>query len=133
MKVVVDSSVLIAASISRAGVCAELLEDVLTHHELVISDFILEELGRNLHDKFSFPPSEIRLLRQFLEKASTVVVPSDIPPTICRDPSDLPVIGTAVAGGATMLITVDKDLLTIGEYQGISFVRPGAFWRRTIG
>jgi hypothetical protein len=37
VKVVLDSSVLIAASISRAGVCAELLEDVLTHHELVES------------------------------------------------------------------------------------------------
>ena len=47
MRIALDSSVLIAAHISRAGVCAELLEDVLLHHELVISDFILEELGES--------------------------------------------------------------------------------------
>jgi hypothetical protein len=32
-------------------VCAELLEDVLTHHELMISEFIAQELGRKLRDK----------------------------------------------------------------------------------
>ena len=52
MRFALDSSVLIAAHISRAGVCAELLEDVLLHHELVISGFILEELGRNLVEQF---------------------------------------------------------------------------------
>jgi hypothetical protein len=46
-----------AKSLSRwcAGVCAELLEDVLLHHDLVISDFILEELSRKLVEKFNFP------------------------------------------------------------------------------
>ena len=55
MRVALDSSVLIAAHISRAGVCAELLEDLLLHHELVISEFILEELRRKLGEKFGFP------------------------------------------------------------------------------
>ncbi len=50
MRIALDSSVLIAAHISRAGVCAELLEDLLLHHELVTSEFILEELGRKLLD-----------------------------------------------------------------------------------
>ena len=43
MRIALDSSVLIAANISRAGTCAELLEDLLLHHELVISKFILED------------------------------------------------------------------------------------------
>jgi predicted nucleic acid-binding protein len=55
VRIALDSSVLIAAHISRAGVCAELLEDVLLHHELVISDFILEKLGPKLIEKFNFP------------------------------------------------------------------------------
>lgn len=46
MKIALDSFVLIAAHISRAGVCAELLEDLLLQHELVTSEFILGELGR---------------------------------------------------------------------------------------
>ena len=77
MKVVLDPSVLIAASISRAGVCAELLEDVLTRHELVVSDFRVEELGRKLRNKFNFPQNEIRQLQRLLDKVATSVAPLD--------------------------------------------------------
>lgn len=133
MKVVLDSSVLIAASISRAGVCAELLEDVLTHHELLISDFIAEEVGHKLRDKFNFPEKEIRELRRFLERMATSVVPADLPPQTCRDPEDIPVLGTAVAANASVLVTVDKDLLALGEFRGITIVKPGGFWKRTTG
>ena len=69
-----DSSVLIAASISRAGVCAKLLEDVLTHHELVVSGFIVEDLGRKPHDKFEFARNEIRQLQRFLSRVATPVL-----------------------------------------------------------
>ena len=131
MKVVLDSSVLIAASISRAGVCADVLEDLLTHHELVNSDFIADERSRNLRDKFKFPENEIRQLRRFLSKAATTVVPLELPNDACRDPADIPVLGTAVAGSAALLITVDKDLLAVGKYRGIDIIKPGDFWKRT--
>lgn len=133
MKVVLDSSVLIAAAISRAGVCAELLEDVLTHHELVISDFIVDEVAEKLRDKFRFRESEIGQLRRFLRKAATTVAPTEIESDVCRDPEDLPVLGTAVAGIAELLITVDKDLLTLVKFQGTDIMKPGEFWQRTTG
>jgi putative PIN family toxin of toxin-antitoxin system len=133
VKVVLDSSVLIAASISRAGVCAELLEDVLTHHELVISAFITHELRRTLRDEFKFPESEIRQLQRFLGKVAMTVVPLELPTDVCRDTADIPVLGTAVAGGASILVTVDKDLLAVREFQGIAIIKPGEFWRRTTG
>ena len=133
MKVVLDSSVLIAASISRAGVCAELLEDVLTHHELLISDFIAAELGRKLREQFNFPESEIRQLRRFLGGVATAVVPADLPPQTCRDSGDIPILGTAVAADASVLVTVDKDLLALGEFRGIAIIKPGGFWKRTTG
>jgi putative PIN family toxin of toxin-antitoxin system len=133
VKVVLDSSVLIAAAISRAGVCAELLEDVLTHHELVISDFIAAELGRKLRDKFNFPESELRQLRRLLGRIATAVVPTDLPANVCRDANDIPVLGTAVAASALVLVTVDKDLLALDGFQGIAIIKPGEFWRRTTG
>jgi putative PIN family toxin of toxin-antitoxin system len=131
VKVVLDSSVLITAAISRAGVCAELLEDVLTHHELVISDFIAEEVGRKLRDKFNFPESEVRQLRRFLGRMATAVVPTNLPSNVCRDANDIPVLGTAVAASALVLVTVDKDLLALDGFQGIAIIKPGEFWRRT--
>ena len=131
MRIALDSSVLIAAHISRAGVCAELLEDVLQHHELVISEFILEELRRKLVEKFNFPKRDAAQLAAFLHRVSIVVEPADLPPDHCRDPTDLPVLGTAVAGACALLISVDRDLLDMQAIQAIPIIRPGEYWRRT--
>jgi predicted nucleic acid-binding protein len=61
------------------------------------------------------------------------VAPLDLPTDVCRDPTDIPVLGTALAGSASVLVTVDKDLLALGEFQGIAIIKPGEFWRQTTG
>jgi predicted nucleic acid-binding protein len=43
------------------------------------------------------------------------------------------VLDTAVAADASVLVTVDKDLLALGEFREIAIIKPGEFWRRTIG
>ena len=131
MRIALDSSVLIAANISRAGVCAELLEDLLLHHELVTSEFILEELERKLLEKFSFPKREVGQVAAFLRRAALVVVPANMPSAVCRDPTDLPVLGTAVGGDCALLVSVDRDLLDMQRINEIPIIRPGEYWRRT--
>jgi putative PIN family toxin of toxin-antitoxin system len=130
VRIALDSSVLIAAHISRAGVCAELLADLLLHHELVISDFILEELRRKLGEKFEFPSREVNQVVAFLRRVSLIVLPADLPSDLCRDPTDVPVLGTAVAGECSLLISVDRDLLDLRSIEEIPIVRPGEYWRR---
>ena len=131
MRIAFDSSVLIAAHISRAGVCAEMLEDILLHHELVISDFILEELERKLVEKFNFPRRASEPVGAFLRRVSIVVQPADLPSNLCRDPTDVPVLGTAVAGECALLISVDRDLLDLKTIREIPIIRPGEYWRRS--
>jgi putative PIN family toxin of toxin-antitoxin system len=130
VRIALDSSVLIAAHISRAGVCAELLEDVLLRHDLVISDFILEELARKLVEKFNFPKRDTDLAGIFLRRVGTFVQPADLPRDLRRDPTDVPILGTAVAGGCALLISIDRDLLDIQTIQDIPIIRPGDYWRR---
>ena len=131
MRVVLDTSTLIAAHISRAGVCSELMEDVLLRHELVISELILGELRRELRDKFSFAEPDIRAIDSFLRSASLTVTPTELPAESCRDPDDIPVLGTAVAGLTPFVITVDRDLLALGTFREIAILRPREFWERT--
>ena len=131
MRIALDSSVLIAAHISRAGVCAEMLEDILLHHELVISHFILQELRRKLVENFNFTRRDADQVGAFLRRVSIVVEPTDLPSDLCRDPTDVPVLGTAVAGECAPLISVDRDLLDITTIREIPIIRPGEYWRRS--
>jgi len=98
---------------------------------LVISEFILAELNRNLVKKFHFSRREADQVVSFLRRAGTIVVPADLPADLCRDPEDVPILGTAVAGRCALLISVDRDLLDMKTVQNIPIVRPGEFWRRT--
>lgn len=130
MRITLDSSVLVAAHISRAGVCAELLEEVLLGHELVLSEFILGELQEKLSEKFGYPEATVREVITHLKRAAEMVQPAVIPQGDCRDREDLEILGTATAGQCELLVTVDKDLLAIGAYRRFAIVKPGEFWRR---
>lgn len=46
---------------------------------------------------------------------------------VCRDPKDAIFIACAVEGEADYIVSWDKDLLDLGEYQGIKIVRAEAF------
>jgi putative PIN family toxin of toxin-antitoxin system len=129
VKLVLDSSVLLAA-IARPGVCAQLLDEVTASHTLVGSRYILDEVARKLREKFEVPAAVVRDIVLELEAQAEIVLPLAVAADACRDPRDLPVLGTAAAGQAAMLITVDKDLLVLGEFQGIPIVKPGEFWKR---
>ena len=130
MRVTLDSSVLIAAYVARAGVCAELLEEILRRHELILSTHILEEVRRKLTHKFLFPPRLVEAVLSSLSNAATLVTPADLPVDACRDPSDIPVLGTAVAGDADFLVSVDNGLLDLRQYGTVDIIRPGEFWNR---
>jgi putative PIN family toxin of toxin-antitoxin system len=131
VRIALDSSVLIAAHITRAGVCAKLLEDLLMQHELAVSDFIREELRRKLSEKFGFPARDANLVAAFLRRVAVDVLPAALPSDLCRDPADVPVLGTAIAGECSLLISVDSGILDLRTIQEISIVRPGEYWRRT--
>jgi putative PIN family toxin of toxin-antitoxin system len=131
VRIALDSSVLIAAHISLAGVSAEMMTDVLMHHQLVTSEFILAELQRKLVEKFNFPGREAAQVVEFLRREALIVEPAELPSDACRDPTDIPVLGTAVAGECALLISVDRDLLDLQQCNELQIIRPGEYWRRT--
>lgn len=98
-------------------------------HQLFTSQFILDEVARKLREKFAFPESAVQSVINFISHAAAKVEPAPVPHNPCRDPEDVPILETAMVAEAKLLITVDKDLLAIGEYSGIAIVRPGMFWK----
>ena len=129
MKVVLDSNVLVAAFAAR-GLCHEVLETCLHSHKVATSDVILKETHRNLMGKIKLPEETADRIVEFIRENSAVVSPAKVEKDACRDPQDLPVLGTAMAGKADCIVTGDGDLLTIGKHEWIEILSPRDFWKR---
>jgi uncharacterized protein len=129
MKVVLDANVLVAAY-GFGGICRAIVDVHIDLHEIVLSEPILGEVHRNLKDKFhhSTPMADDRV--SLLREAATIVAPAAVQPAACRDPDDLPVLGTASSGEANFLVTGDRDLLDLKRFGKCEIVSPREFWRR---
>ena len=127
MRVVLDSNVLVAAFVAR-GTCAELLEHCVREHQLLSSEYILEEVRRNLVSKARASDRDADDAVKLLRTRLTLVEPTDLGRRACRDSEDDPILGTAVAARCDLLVTGDNDILELGEYETIRIVSPRGFW-----
>ncbi len=130
MRIVLDSSVLVAA-LARPGVCTQLLDEVVATHWLFSSNYILQEVARKLREKFMVPSRKTKELVSDLEELCEVVQPQPVPVSSCRDPNDLPILGTVAAAKAKLLVTVDKDLLVLKRFKSAAIIKPAEFWKRS--
>lgn len=127
MKIVLDSNVIIAAFATK-GLCSEIFEFCIVNHEIISSEYIIGEVEKNLLEKLKMCLEKTKERTEFIRSISKVVSPIYVDESICNDKSDLPIIGTAIAGGAEVVITGDPDLVEIKEYKNIKFLKPRDFW-----
>lgn len=128
MTIVFDTNVLFAALTAKEGFCARLFEICASRHGIVISDYILGELRRNLAARGRLSVEQVDAAISAIHSAAArIVVPAVVNRDACRDPNDLPILGAAVAGNAQFIVTGDKDLLVVGEFQGILMISPRDF------
>ncbi len=128
MKVVLDANVLISAFITPSA-CRRLLRHCVAEHEVALSEYLLNETRRSVAGKLQVSEPTAAAYVELLRQMASLVVPEHIERGACRDPKDLPVLGTAVAGGADCLVTGDEDLLVLGSFRGVAILSPADFWR----
>lgn len=133
LRVVVDTSVYIAAILTSG-----LSEDVLRliyqgYAELYCSDDIFRELKSRLDDRpFNVEPDKAALALQEIKSVAHFVKPNPIEENRLRDVSDLHILECAVAAKANLIVTFDKDLLSLKETHSIGVIHPRAFrWMAT--
>jgi len=129
MRVVLDSNVIVAAFAAR-GICSALFEYCVENVDLVLCESILREVEKALVEKLGAPSSVARDVVVYLTEVSEVVVPAEIDPAACKDETDLPVLGAAVAAKCDYIITGDAALLALKKYQGVEIVSPREFWEK---
>jgi len=129
MKVFLDTNVL-ASAVATRGLCADVLREVLTSHELIISDALFKELERVLQQKFKVPSSLISEFLNLLKQDTILVKPVDVPKINIKDKNDLIILASAINGNADLFVTGDKELLELAKVENLEIVSPRAFWEK---
>ena len=128
MRVFLDTNVLVAAFATR-GLCADVFRLVLAEHELLVSATLIEELTGALTRKVRVPKQVVHEIVAFLDASASFVEGAPKPPPVTvRDPDDAVILGEALAGGADVLVTGDKDLLVLDSVGALRILDPRGFW-----
>jgi len=129
MKVFLDTNVFLSATATR-GLCADVLREILTSHQLVVSVPLFNKLRRVLRQKLQIPGELIDDTIEILQQDAHFATPSAVSDVKIRDKDDLMILSSALNGNADLLVTGDKELLNLGKIQDMEIVSPRGFWKR---
>ena len=127
MRIFLDTNILVSAVATR-GLCADVLREVLTFHEIIISEQLLSELRESLARKLGVPKSLVEEFVETLVQEAHFAQPSVLPGVKVRDRDDLAILSAALDGKADLFITGDKELLTLGSVGPMDIINPRKFW-----
>ena len=127
MRVFLDTNVLVSAFATR-GLCADVLREVLAAHELVVSRPLLSELDQVLKKKLKMPTRLVSEVVEFLKQERPLYDAGTLPRVKIKDRSDLRILSSALKGETDIFVTGDKELVALGQVEGIQILSPRTFW-----
>jgi len=124
MRLVLDTNVLVSGLLYPGGPPSRLVRAWRAGaFDLVISDFVIEELTRiwaHLAQRLKASPNDLAdfidtiALRAELLRIDAAMV-TQASTAGLRDPNDLPVLALLIGSGADYLVSGDKDLLSLAD------------------
>ncbi len=133
IRAVLDTNTLVSAVINtESSVASAIYHNAKKKHFLLaISPPILAEVDNVLHRPKVMKAHKLSLqeLKEAIKEIAGVslIVPGKTEIKVVRDPDDDKIISAAVEGNADYIISRDKDLLDLKEYQGIKIISPEKF------
>ncbi len=131
LKVVFDTVVFVRTLLNPHNYCGRTVFERASDYRLFISRPVVQEILEVLHraeltTKFrELARFDLASVIDLLGQAEVVGIPTVS--SVSRDPQDDIFVATAVAAQADYLVSEDKDLLDLGEHQGIKIVSCSAF------
>ena len=95
--------------------------------ELAISDAILDEFSRILHDKLEWSDDRLNSMRAEVATFTKRVSSTETLDVVKADPGDNRILECAVAAGSDVIVTGDAHLLQLGAYEGIKIMKVADF------
>jgi putative PIN family toxin of toxin-antitoxin system len=126
---VFDTNTLVSALLTPHSTPRRALDYAFAHGHVLISLPLLRELYRVLNypklAPYITPAERAQFLTLLTIEGTLTTITVQL--AIVRDPKDNFVLELAVSGGASVIITGDSDLLTLGRYDGIPIRTPAQF------
>jgi len=133
MRIVLDTNVLVSALVSAKGASAQILARCqLGELEVLASPEGIAELRRvltypQMRKRFHYSDSQIEAFVTFLEEDAILLTPPFTVHAVADDSDDDKFVALALAGKAQYIVSGDDHLLKIGQYQGVTILKPAAF------
>jgi len=132
MKVFLDTNVLVSAVATR-GLCADVIREVLTNHQLIVSPPLLTEVETVLSHKLGAPQDIVESFIELISQDSVISHTGDLIDLDFQDKTDIPILSSAFHGGAEYFITGDKEILALAQVGEMVILSPRMFWERLAG
>lgn len=128
MRVILDTNVLLSAILKTASTPGAVVRLVTAKHVMLTSAETQEELRRVLAKPYFRRVTTDRINRnvEVMFAASELVIITATA-TACRDPMDDKFLELALNGQADIIISGDKDLLTMTAYKPTRIITPAEF------
>lgn len=135
-RIVVDTNVVMGGLINPVKASGRLVSLWLEGKIDVLISPALREEYLHIFDRMRFGPREAvdrreRAIQKLLSRENMTLVQPDFHLRVIKeDPSDNRLLECAVCGGAGYIVSQDRHLLQVGEYQGIKILTAHAFLSR---
>ncbi len=134
LHVVLDSVVAVSAFLTE-GLTANLVSQCQENVNLYTAAEILQEIRHvllekpHIRNRYKYSSEQVEIFINHLRNICTVVEQLPEIRVVERDPKDDMIIACAVAASADYIISRDRDLLDLGNYQQIQIITPEHFMR----
>ena len=126
MRAIIDTNVFVSGIFWEGNFCSQIIDKWKNKKfELVSSTDILEEFVETLRNfKIQMSDEMIEEWRNLIIESSVIINPKIKLNVIKEDPDDNKFLEAGISGNADLIISQDKHLLKLKEYQGIKIVSP---------
>lgn len=127
MRIVVDTNVILSAYAFGSKRIHDVIEFVRNNHEVILPDQVVDEVLSVTERKM---PRQLDAINRFVGHPGIQVVPTpkitQTPGVKVRDATDQPILNAAIAAGADIIISGDKDFAAL-DIDWPRIMTPGEF------
>jgi putative PIN family toxin of toxin-antitoxin system len=130
VRVVFDTNILVSGHFWKGPPYRCLLAVEASLARLVLSESILTEFAEKLTGKFAVSKADVdSVVKRWTARAEIVPIEGKSG-WVPADPDDDKFVETALAGGATAVVSGDRHLLALGKVEGIEILTARQFLER---